>query len=67
LLCLRIAALVHRRRAELDVSDLVLGRTDRGYALAADEGWLAEHPLTEFNLRQESAEWAKIGVALELV
>jgi exopolyphosphatase/guanosine-5'-triphosphate,3'-diphosphate pyrophosphatase len=66
-LCLRIAALVHRRRAELDVSSLMLERDGKGYTLAADPAWLAEHPLTEFNLRQEAAEWAKVGMTLELV
>ena len=66
-LCLRIAALVHRRRTELDVSALRLRRSGKGYALATDAEWLAEHPLTEFNLRQEAIEWAKVGVPLELV
>ncbi len=65
-LCLRIAALVHRRRSELDVSSLALDRSAKGFRLEADADWLAEHPLTEFNLRQEAAEWAKVGVALEL-
>jgi exopolyphosphatase/guanosine-5'-triphosphate,3'-diphosphate pyrophosphatase len=66
-LCLRIAALVHRRRTELDVSQLVLSSDGRGYTLSADADWLAEHPLTEFNLRQEAAEWAKVGITLDLV
>ena len=57
-LCLRVAVLVHRRRTDLDVSNLVLRRSGKGYALEAGADWLAEHPLTEFNLRQESAEWA---------
>ena len=66
-LCLRLAALVHRRRTELDVSSLLLQRNGKGFTLATDPDWLAGHPLTEFNLRQESAEWSKIGVALDLV
>jgi len=65
-LCLRLAALVHRRRAEIDVSGLTLGRTSRGFVLASDAAWLADHPLTEFNLRQEAAEWVKMGTPLEL-
>ena len=35
--------------------------------IEADAAWLAEHPLTEFNLRQEAAEWARVGVPLDLV
>jgi exopolyphosphatase / guanosine-5'-triphosphate,3'-diphosphate pyrophosphatase len=66
-LCLRLAALVHRRRSELDVSQLALVRTEQGYALQTDAAWLADHPLTEFNLRQEASEWAKVGITLDLV
>ncbi|MGI9025467.1 MAG: exopolyphosphatase [Burkholderiaceae bacterium] len=66
-LCLRIAVLVHRRRIDLDVSRLALKVTARGYALRADAGWLSDHPLTEFSLRQEIGEWAKLGMVVELV
>lgn len=65
-LCLRVAALVHRRRAALDVSGLSLARSARGYTLTTDAAWLADHPLTEFNLRQEAAEWSRIGLPLDL-
>ncbi len=66
-LCLRIAALVHRRRTDLDVSRLKLERAGSGYALRTDAAWLADHPLTEFNLRQEAADWNRLGIALDLV
>ena len=66
-LCLRLAALVHRRRTDLDVSRLKLHRDGNGYALEADAAWLADHPLTEFNLRQEAADWTRLGIGLELV
>ena len=66
-LCLRIAALVHRRRNDLDVSQLQLERHADGYALRTDPDWLADHPLTEFNLREEAAEWSRVGIALDLV
>jgi exopolyphosphatase/guanosine-5'-triphosphate,3'-diphosphate pyrophosphatase len=65
-LCLRLAALVHRRRSDTVVPGLQLSRTGKGYVLAADGDWLADHPLTEFNLRQEIAEWAKADLTLEL-
>lgn len=66
-LCLRIATLVHRRRTEIDVSALMIERTSRGFAIHVDAAWLADHPLTEFSLRQEAAEWVKLGMPLELV
>ena len=65
-LCLRLAALVHRRRTDLDVSGLSLARNGKGYVLRADAAWLADHPLTEFNLRQEAGEWNRLGIPLEL-
>lgn len=65
-LCLRLASLVHRRRTDLDVSSLRLERRGEGYLLKMDSAWLVDHPLTEFNLRQEVTEWARIGTTLEL-
>ncbi len=65
-LCLRIAALVYRRRTAIDVSGLALSRTPKGYALRADRAWLADHPLTEFSLRQEIAEWARLDRSFAL-
>jgi exopolyphosphatase/guanosine-5'-triphosphate,3'-diphosphate pyrophosphatase len=65
-MCLRLAALIHRRRADIEVPGLRLMRNGRGYRLEADGDWMSDHPLTEFNLRQEVAEWSKADVALEL-
>ena len=66
-LCLRLAVLLYRRRAEMEVPDLSLEATAKGYALHADANWLAANPLTEFSLRQECLEWGKIGLTVELV
>lgn len=66
-LCLRLAALVYRRRADMQTPDFRLAPTKKGFALHADADWLAEHPLTEFSLRQECLEWGKIGLTVELV
>jgi len=65
-LCLRIAALVHRRRTDADAAGFGLKRTRSGFQLTSDGSWLAAHPLTEFSLRQEIAEWAKQGTSIEL-
>lgn len=66
-LCLRLAVLLYRRRADVVALPLTLSRTPRGYALAADPQWLTDNPLTEFSLRQECLEWGKIGYTVELV
>ena len=65
-LCLRIAALVHRHRTDIVDAGLALARRNGGFVLKADPDWLAAHPLTEYNLRQEIAEWAKVDRVLEL-
>ena len=66
-LCLRIAALVHRSRSDLEGDcPLTLERKGGGYVLTTDAAWLADHPLTEFNLRQEASDWARIGTTLDL-
>jgi len=66
-LCLRLAVLLYRRRADVTALPLTLSKTARGYALAADAQWLIDNPLTEFSLRQECLEWGKIGYVVELV
>jgi exopolyphosphatase / guanosine-5'-triphosphate,3'-diphosphate pyrophosphatase len=66
-LCLRLAVLLYRRRADVNAPPLTLSKTPRGYALAANAQWLTDNPLTEFSLRQECLEWGKIGYTVELV
>ena len=66
-LCLRLAVLIHRRRAEVAPPKLTLTHTEKGYALRVDSAWLADNPLTEFSLRQECLEWGKVGLAVDLV
>lgn len=66
-LCLRIAALAYRRRGEVDGVEFRLARAKERFGLSVDEDWLAEHPLTEYSLRQEVAEWARQGTTIELV
>jgi exopolyphosphatase/guanosine-5'-triphosphate,3'-diphosphate pyrophosphatase len=66
-LCLRLAVLLYRRRADVQPPALQLARTERGYALSVDADWLAQNPLTEFSLRQECLEWGKVGLTVDLV
>lgn len=67
LFCLRLAAVLHRRReamAELPFKLQVRGRTFR---MKVSGAWLAEHPLTDFSLRTEQNEWRKMGFELEII
>jgi len=67
ILCLRLAALLFRRRE--DVSPLPLRVSVRGQSIVVrvDAGWLAGHPLTDFTLRGEESEWRKVGFSFELL
>jgi exopolyphosphatase/guanosine-5'-triphosphate,3'-diphosphate pyrophosphatase len=65
-LCFRLACLIHRRRFVPDVPEMQLTAHQRGYSLNVPGDWLARHPLTEFSLQQESAEWSRMGIELQL-
>jgi exopolyphosphatase/guanosine-5'-triphosphate,3'-diphosphate pyrophosphatase len=64
-LCFRLACLIHRRRFVPEVPEMVLSAGVRGYSLKVPGDWLARHPLTEFSLQQEAAEWARLGIDLQ--
>jgi len=65
-LCLRIGVLLARRRDDIDPPGLMLRRKGNSYRLFIDPDWLSTHPLTEFGLRQECLEWAKVGIDVVL-
>ncbi len=64
--CLRLAALLLRRRADLDFGEIGLHAMDDGYAVEIDAEWLDGHPLTAYSLTAEAAEWAKLGWTLSI-
>ena len=66
LMCFRIACLFYRRRTSLVLPQIAFSPSGSVYRLGISGEWLAEHPLTEFSLQQESAEWAKQGIDLQL-
>ena len=67
ILCLRLAVLLCRRRedvARLPLSVSIAGNT---IICKVDKKWLATHPLTDFSLHSEEAEWSKVGFEFELI
>jgi len=67
LLCLRLAALLLRRRESPSTVPIGLeidGQTIRVHASAA---WLAGHPLSEYTLQGEMREWNSTDFAFELI
>ena len=66
LVCLRLAAVLHRRREEIEQKELpeltVSGNT---YILKFPRGWLHNHPLTLASFEIEREQYDRIGVGLE--
>ncbi|MCS6766987.1 MAG: exopolyphosphatase [Candidatus Protistobacter heckmanni] len=67
LFSLRLALLLCRRRADQPLPDIKVTEMGEGEESAAGfevvlpQSWVANHPLTEFSLAQEAAEWQKVG------
>jgi exopolyphosphatase/guanosine-5'-triphosphate,3'-diphosphate pyrophosphatase len=66
LFCLRLAVLLCRRRAVLDLPEIALTDSD-GYEVRLPKAWVDENPLTDYSLIQEAAEWAKLGKPYRVV
>jgi exopolyphosphatase / guanosine-5'-triphosphate,3'-diphosphate pyrophosphatase len=76
LCCLRLACLLHRRRADEAMPTLQLCASHLSsddhrelfgtFTLNIDEDWLLHHPLTLYSLEREAAEWEKIGVQFQV-
>jgi len=66
LVCLRLAAVIFRSRIDTPAPRLLLHNDKWRLMIEVPTRWLEANPLTEFDLRQEIAELAKFGIALEL-
>lgn len=65
-ICLRLAAVLCRRREDLEQAPLMKGK-DGIYYLAFTEKWLDDNPLTKANLEAEIQALAKANIELELI
>jgi len=59
-LAVRVAALVHHARAVIDVPRITL-KVARDIRFGVSRRWLAAHPLTDYLLSKERAQWADVG------
>ena len=59
-LALRVAVLIHHARAAIAVPRITL-KVARDVRLGVSRRWLAAHPLTDYLLAKESAQWADVG------
>jgi exopolyphosphatase/guanosine-5'-triphosphate,3'-diphosphate pyrophosphatase len=61
-MCLRLAVLLSRSRRNIENKLFSLIREGGKYRLEVDQKWLAGHDLTDYELKQEAAEWAGLGI-----
>ncbi len=67
LFCLRLAALLCRRRADVGLPGIEVAQANGGYDVRLPNEWVANNPLTDYSLIQEAAEWEKIGMPYRVV
>jgi len=63
-LLLRLAARLHRARGATPPPRLVLEAERRGLRLRLPRRYLADHPLTAFDLEEEAQDWKALGFSL---
>jgi exopolyphosphatase / guanosine-5'-triphosphate,3'-diphosphate pyrophosphatase len=63
--CLRLAVLLYRSRRGIDLRQFEAKRNPEGFQLRVNEGWLAQHSLTEYGLKAEAGEWEALGYEFE--
>ena len=67
LFCLRLAALLCRRRADVGLPGISVARVGSGYEVRLPNAWVQSNPLTDYNLIQEAAEWGKVGIPYRVI
>jgi exopolyphosphatase/guanosine-5'-triphosphate,3'-diphosphate pyrophosphatase len=65
--CLRVAVIFNRSRRTLKLPRIAAARKGKGFRLEIDPAWLAENSLVAVALEAEVAQWASVGIELELV
>lgn len=61
LFCLRLAQVLCRGRNDTKLPSVKVSDKDGSYLVSLSKDWAAEHPLTEFSLLKEAAEWERVG------
>ena len=66
LFALRLAALFHRSRSDIEWPQLEVRRGNTEFELLIEEGWLERNPLTDTALAAEIEQWANFGFELRI-
>jgi exopolyphosphatase/guanosine-5'-triphosphate,3'-diphosphate pyrophosphatase len=67
ILALRLAALLCRRREEVEAIALSVSVKGNSIVTTVNQDWLAKHPLTDFSLHAEEDEWRRVGMQFEVI
>lgn len=66
LFCLRLAQVLCRGRSDSHLPKVRVSEDGGAYGVTLPLDWINEHPLTEFSLQKEAAEWDRIGRSYQL-
>jgi exopolyphosphatase/guanosine-5'-triphosphate,3'-diphosphate pyrophosphatase len=61
LFCMRLAQVLCRGRSDINLPKVKVSEHNGDYLVSLSKDWAKEHPLTEFSLQKEAAEWERIG------
>lgn len=61
LFCLRLAQVLCRGRSDTNLPKVKVSEFNGAYLVSLSKEWVKAHPLTEFSLQKEAAEWERIG------
>jgi len=64
ILALRLAVILCHARRPIELPKWTLRAVRAGYELRLAGDWLGRHPLTQFLLEEEAAQWEKVGLRL---
>lgn len=66
LFCLRLAQVLCRGRNDSDLPNVKVSEHGGSYLVSLSKEWANEHPLSEFSLQKEAAEWERVGRSYEV-
>jgi exopolyphosphatase/guanosine-5'-triphosphate,3'-diphosphate pyrophosphatase len=66
-MALRLAALIYRNRGDVELPAMQGRFSGTKFHLLITPGWLAQNPLTEAALQDESKQWRGLGVSMQVV
>lgn len=61
LFCLRLSQVLCRGRSDIELPKVKVAEVGGSYTVSLSKDWVDTHPLTEFSLLKEAAEWERVG------